>query len=578
MKSEEWAPIVKEAINSMKKLFPFLEWIKTYKRSDLLGDLFAGITVGVMFIPQGMAYALVAGLPPAYGLYAATIPLLVYALLGSSRQLSVGPTAMVSLLVLSGIAPFAELGSEQFISYAILLALIVGSIQLAMGIFRLGFIVNFLSHPVVAGFSSAAAIIIGFSQLKYLLGIDIPRGKVHDIFLYALQNYQDIHLITVVIGMVCIALLFGLKHLHPRIPAPLIVVLLGIGGAFYFGLEERGVHLVGEVPAGLPSFAFPDIEWKAVQKLFPAAVAIALIGLMESIAVSKAIQAKHKSYKLRPSQEMIGIGLANIMGSFFKAFPISGAFSRTAVNDQAGAKTHLSSIISAGLVALTLLYLIEYFYYLPQAILAAIIIVAVIGLVDVKEGKHLWETNKVDFAIFMLTALTTLFWGIQEGILMGVIVSLAVVLYRISYPHVTEIAYDPRRKTYDSMESFSDLEQHEGILIMRFDAKLYYANADFFHDNLMSLLENREGIRHVLLDMRGINVVDSTAMHMLHDLIIELRVQGMNFYLVQLKETVKESLRKGKIMELLGEEYLKRSITQAVEDICTISKKTERKK
>ncbi len=220
-------------------------------------------------------------------------------------------------------------------------------------------------------------------------------------------------------------------------------------------------------------------------------MAIALIGLMESIAVAKAIQAKHKSYKLHPSQEMISIGLANILGSFFKPLPILGDFSRTAVNDQAEAKTHLSSIISAGLVALTLLYLIEYFYYLPQAILAAIIIVAVVGLVDVKEGKHLWETNKGDFIIFMVTALTTLFWGIKEGILLGVIISLAVVLYRISYPHVTEIAYDPKRKTYESMESFSHLERHEAILIMRFDAKLSYANADFFHDNFMSLLENR---------------------------------------------------------------------------------------
>ncbi|NNM15718.1 MAG: sodium-independent anion transporter, partial [Bacteroidia bacterium] len=344
----------------MKNLIPALDWIQNYKKEYLTGDLTAGLTVGVMLIPQGMAYSMLAGLPPIYGLYASTIPLIIYALFGTSRQLAVGPVAMVALLISSGVGALATIGSNEFIALAILLALMVGVIQFAMGIFKLGFLVNFLSHPVIAGFTSAAAIIIGFSQLKHLLGFNIPRGKVHEIILNVIENFGSINVPTLLIGAGAIALLLIIKSINKKIPGPLLAVLFGIGAVYFLGLHEQGVKIVKDVPGGLDIFGIPSIDLTSVTSLIPVALTIAFIGFMESIAVAKAIQAKHKDYEVTANKELIGLGLANIIGSFFKAFPVTGGFSRTAVNDQAGARTGLSPIISAVLIIFTLLFLTEY--------------------------------------------------------------------------------------------------------------------------------------------------------------------------------------------------------------------------
>ncbi|NNC82366.1 MAG: solute carrier family 26 protein [Flavobacteriales bacterium] len=551
----------------MKKFIPALDWISSYKKEWLSGDLIAGLTVGVMLIPQGMAYSMLAGLPPIYGLYASTIPLIIYALLGTSRQLAVGPVAMVALLISSGVGAMAELGSAEFISLAILLALMVGIIQFLMGTLKLGFLVNFLSHPVIAGFTSAAALIIGFSQLKHLLGIDIPRGKVHEILLNVVENFSAINLPTLSIGAGAIAILLIVKKVNKKIPGPLIVVLFGIGAVYFLGLFEQGVKIVKDVPGGLDLFALPEVSLERIGALFPIALTISFIGFMESIAVAKAIQAKHKDYEVSANQELIGLGLANVFGAFFKAFPVTGGFSRTAVNDQAGAKTGLASIVSALLIILTLLFLTEYFYYLPKAILAAIIMVAVFGLIDIKEAKHLWSTDRMDFWLFMITAIGTLSLGIEEGILLGVALSITSLVYRVSYPHIAVLGRVPGTDQYRNIARFNDLEVKADKLIVRFDAQLYFANSDYFRDFVKSELTQRPDTRYLIFDTRAVNNMDSSAIHMLSDLIDDLQAEGIELHFANVKGPLRDILKKNRIMQDLGEERFHLKVQNAIDFI-----------
>lgn len=551
----------------MKRFFPFTDWLFNYRKEYLGGDLSAGLTVGVMLIPQGMAYSMLAGLPPIYGLYASTIPLIVYAFLGTSRQLAVGPVAMVALLISSGVGALAPLGSAEFISLAILLALMVGILQFAMGAFKLGFLVNFLSHPVIAGFTSAAAVIIGISQLKYLLGYDIPRGKVHDTLIHAIQHLGEINWITLVIGVVAILVMLGVKKINKKIPAPLIVVIFGIGVVASFDLHEAGVSIVGQVPSGLDIFALPIVDFEAAGTLIPIALTIAFIGFMESIAVAKAIQAKHKDYQVSANQELIGLGMANILGSFFKAFPVTGGFSRTAVNDQAGARTGLASIISAVLIILTLLFLTEFFYYLPNAILAAIIMVAVYGLIDFKEARHLWKTDRKDLALFSITAVGTLALGIEEGILIGVVLSLGVVIYHISYPHIAVLGRVPGTTQFRNVNRFDDLETDERFFILRVDAQLYFANGNYVRDFIRKALIERPKVIHVILDAGAVTALDSSAAQILFDLVTELRDQGIEMHIAEAKGPIRDVLLRCGLDEFLGREKFHLSIEDALLEI-----------
>ena len=551
----------------MKQFLPILEWAKNYKKEYLSGDLSAGLTVGVMLIPQGMAYAMLAGLPPIYGLYASTIPLVIYAIFGTSRQLAVGAVAMVALLISSGVGQLAELGSAEFIALSILLAFMVGVIQFLMGAFRLGFIVNFLSHPVIAGFTSAAAIIIGFSQLKHLLGINIPRGKVHETLIHVVQNIELVNIPTFVLGTAGILMLFGIKKLKKRIPGPLIAVVLGIGAVYLFNLSSLGVKVVGDVPSGFPSFSMPAIDIHSLKILLPTALTIAFIGFMESIAVAKAIQKKHKDYELDNNQELIGLGLANIVGSFFKSFPVTGGFSRTAVNDQSGAKTGLAAIISAILVTITLLFLTSYFYNLPTAVLSAIIMVAVFGLIDIKEAKHLWQTDKRDFVLFMITAVGTLALGVEEGILLGALLSIGLVIYNISYPHIAVLGRSKHGRIYRNVERFDDVEKIDEILIIRLDAQLYFANISYFKDFVWKQLKIYPGTKKFILDARSISRLDSSAVHALKDIITELRQKGIEFYMVDLIGVVRDIMHQTHLMDFVGQDYVFNNLHDAIQFI-----------
>jgi len=379
----------------LKRFFPILEWMPAYKKQWLTGDLSAGLTVGIMLIPQGMAYAMIAGLPPVFGLYAALIPQVIYALMGTSRQLAVGPVAMDSLLVASGLGALSLSGIEEYISMAIFLALFMGTLQFVFGLLRMGFLVNFLSKPVISGFTSAAAIIIGLSQLKHLLGTDIEgSNQIHILLANAAETLGDTNLITLGIGLGAIVLIKTLKKVNPKIPGALVAVIIGVVVVYFLGLFNNGVRIVGDVPGGLPDLVLPTLDVSRISELFPIALTLALIAFMEAISVAKAVEEKRGENRVNANQELVALGASNIVGSLFQSYPTTGGFSRTAVNDQAGAHSGLAALVSSAVVGLTLLFLTPAFYYLPNAVLASIIMVAVFGLIDLKYPRQLWKNRK----------------------------------------------------------------------------------------------------------------------------------------------------------------------------------------
>ncbi|MHA6252712.1 SulP family inorganic anion transporter [Oceanobacillus sp. CAU 1775] len=549
-----------------KRFIPAFDWILNYKKSDLSGDLSAGLIVAIMLIPQGMAYAMLAGLPPVIGLYAATIPLIIYALFGTSRQLAVGPVAMVSLLVLAGVSTIAEPGTEEYISLALLLMLMIGLIQFLMGVLRLGFLVNFLSHAVISGFTSAAAIIIGLSQLKHLLGIKLESDNVFLILWEAISKVSEANVIAFAIGIGSILLLIGLKKYVPKVPGPLVVVVLSILVVYFLQLQELGVKIVGEVPKGLPVLSFPAFTLESFMALLPVALTISFIGFMESIAMAKAIATKEK-YKVVPNKELVGLGLANVAGSFFSAYPVTGGFSRSAVNYQAGARTPLASIITAILILLTLLFFTGLFYFLPQAVLAAIIMVAVYSLIDIKEAKYLFNVRSLDGWTWVVTFMATLTIGIEQGILIGLAFSLLVFIGRSAYPHVAELGYLPEENVFRNVKRFPNVKVDPEVLIFRVDASLYFANMTFLEDKLCERVGEKPQLKWIILDFSGVNSIDAVAIHSLERMMENCSQGNIQFLFAGIKGPVMDLLKKAKWEEKYKDKLQHLSLEHALKTV-----------
>jgi len=559
----------------LERFLPGLRWMRDYRREWLRGDLFAGLTVGVMLIPQGMAYAMIAGLPPIYGLYSSTVPLLVYALFGTSRQLAVGPVALISLLVNTGVGQLAGSDPALFLSLAILLALMVGLMQLSMGAMRLGFLVNFLSHPVISGFTTGAALIIGFSQLKHLAGIPLPSTQALHVLLAALfAQLSQVHGLTLTLGLGAIALILAGKRLDPRLPGPLLAVVAGIAAVQAFSLGAAGVKIIGQIPSGLPMpglpfatdslLAYPGGLWAAVQSLAPIALTISLISFMESYAVALAIQRKHRNYEVDANQELIALGAANIGGSFFQAHPVTGGFSRTAVNDQAGAQTGMAAIISAVLIALTLLFLTPLFYNLPQAVLAAIILVAVYGLIDLKEVRYLYRNDRRDLFMLVATFGVTVTLGVEAGILAGVALSIADLVYRSSRPHYAVLGEYGGKGIFRNVQRFPEAIEPPNTLILRPDGQWFFANASFWQQAIRDNLAARPGTRVVILDASTVSAIDSTGLHSLGDVLEELNRHGMELRLSGLIGPVRDKLEHAGFFDKLGRERVFMTLPEAV--------------
>ena len=548
----------------LARFVPAIHWLRTYNKRDLSGDTVAGLTVAVMLIPQGMAYAMLAGLPPIVGLYASVFPLLAYAFLGTSRQLAVGPVAMVSLLVAAGVGAIAEPGSGEYLALAILLAGMVGVLQLGMGLFRLGRWVSFLSHPVISGFTSAAAIIIGLSQLKHLLGVNLPRSPhFHELMASTVAQISETHLITLAIGAASVVALIALKKWNRRFPGALVVVVVATLVTWALGLNDKGVRIVGDVPSGLPSPSIPSLSVSDVLDLLPMALTLALVAFMESISVAKAFARRHR-YEVDANQELVALGVANLVSFLFGAYPVAGGFGRSAIKNQAGAKTSLSDVITAVVIALSLLLFTRLFYFLPITALAAIVITAVFGLVDVKELVHLYKVKRTDAALLVLTFLVTLFVGIEEGIGAGVVASLGLFVHRSTRPHHAVLGRLPGTRIYRNTTHFPDAIETPGVKVWRFDASFYFANADFFRDQVDRLLLGDGGVRAIVLDASGINDLDASGEAMLHEIHARLLRADIQLFLAGVKGPVREVMTRGGLVELMGEQFFFLDLHDAV--------------
>jgi len=543
----------------VQRVLPIFSWIATYKKANFLKDLIAGLTVGIVLVPQGMAYAMIAGLPPVYGLYASLFPVITYAFLGTSSKIAVGPVAMDSLLVAAGLGTLAISGVENYIAMVVVLALMVGAIQFLLGLFRMGFLVNFLSKPVINGFTSAAAVIIILSQLKHLLGAEISgSSRFHELLQNAIQKVGDTNPYDLGIGLLGIVLIILFKKWNKNIPIILIIVLLGILGVYLWDLKLYGVELVGEIPQGLPSFVLPDLKLEDVKRLWPIALALALVGYLEAISIGKALEEKGGEETIVANQELIALGASNMVGSLFQAYPVTASFSRSAINYETGAKTLLSSLFSVALVVITLLFLTPIFQYLPNAILASIIMVSVFSLIDLKYAKSLWNNRRDEFIILIITFLSTLFISITVGILIGVLCSLLLMVYRTSNPHFAVLGNIKNTDYYKNIRRFGDeVQVREDLLIVRFDAQLYFGNATYFKKELLRhVSEKGTDLKAVILNAEAINYIDATGADMLTKLINEIHTAGLQFYIAGAIGPTRDIIFSSGIINELHREYL----------------------
>jgi SulP family sulfate permease len=571
--------------------FAFLDWLIHYRRADLSGDLMAGLIVAIMLVPQGMAYALLAGLPPQVGLYASIVPLIIYGLLGSSRTLAVGPVAIVSLMVATGVGGLAEQGTAAYLQLVLTLALMVGVFQLIMGVVGLGFLVNFLSHPVLSGFTSAAAIVIGFSQVKHVLGYSIPRTDnfFHSLLLTA-QGLGQINFAVLAVSLSGVGLLLFFKNnlgsllqrmgvpAGWRVPVtkagPLVIVLVGTLLVWAFDLNQRaGVTIVGEVPPGLPGLTLPLFDLSVWQLLLPTALTISFVGYMESISVAQSLASKRRQ-RINANQELVALGAANLGATFTGGYPVTGGFSRSIVNFTAGANTGLASIITAVLVGLTVIFLTPLFYYLPNAMLAAIILVAVANLIDLKTPKHVWRYNKTDFISLAVTFVAVLSVGIEAGIVVGVAVALGLYLWRTSRPHVAVVG------RVGETEHFRNVLRHQvntlpQVIAIRVDESLYFANTRYLEETLLGAVASRPEVEHVLLICSAVNFIDASALESLEDLNTRLGDAGVTLHLAEVKGPVMDRLRRIGFVEHLGEGRIFLSTHHAFDTLAALSTTAE---
>lgn len=692
----------------LTKIFPFLSWFKGYRGSDLRVDAMAGLTVALVLIPQSMAYAQLAGLPAYYGLYAAFLPPMVAALFGSSRQLGTGPVAVVSLMSAASLEPLATAGSPEFIAYSILLALIVGIFQFLLGVLRLGLVVNFLSHPVVNGFTNAAAIIIASSQFSKFFGVSVDNAPHHyeTMIQVAKAALDYTHMPTLLYGISAIVIMVVLRKINPRIPNVLVAVLVTTLISYFTGynkdaavdvssihlpgitekisdfnhtvalikeqgqervklanaldelrktqpaphgptveqitlqgeinlitaymghakdkvtelrselrgmkfnavedgrkqvfyhkdtvptglatdggiwrikvrnepLDPAGIQLmgggaiIGKIPEGLPQFAVPELTIKSLGKLLPTAIIIALLGFMEAIAIAKAMAAK-TGQRLDPNQELIGQGLANILGSIGSSYTVSGSFSRSAVNLQAGAVSGISSVVTSACVVIVLLFFTPLLYHLPQATLAAVIMMAVIGLLNIHGFVHAWRAQWYDGAISIVTFFVTLAFAphLDKGIMVGVALSMAVFLYKSMRPVVAELSMN-EEKTLKSSEHYR-LKGCRHISVVRFDGALFFANASYLDEQVIKFRTEHPDLRYILLDASGINDMDASGEEALAHVVARVRAAGLGFAVSSAKGKVIAVMERTHLFDKIGKENFYPDTKTAVEKIVDI--------
>lgn len=555
----------------MELVLPCTRWIRAYKwREYLQADLMAGITVGIMLVPQAMSYAKLAGLHPIYGLYSSFVPIFVYSAIGSSRQLAIGPVALVSLLVSNILGKIVDSSEELYTELAILLAFMVGILESLMGLFRLGWLIRFISHSVISGFTTASAIVIALSQAKYFLGYNIERSsKIIPLISSIIAGASDFKWPPFLMGFFILGILLLMKELGKtkknlrflRATGPLTAVILGTSFVKIF--HPFSISVVGDVPQGLPKFSIPR-EFKYAKSLISTAVLITGVAIMESVGIAKALAAKH-GYELDSNQELLGLGVANICGSFFSSYPTTGSFSRSAVNHESGARTGLSGITMGIIMCSALLFMTPLFRDIPQCALAAIVVSAVMGLVEHKEAFFLWRVDKRDFFLWMVTCITTLIFGIEIGVLIGVAFSLAFVIHESANPHMAVLGRLPGTTVYRNILQYPEAYTYNGIVVVRVDAPIYFANTSYIKDRLREYELDRSGsskrgpdverIHFVIIEMSPVTYVDSSAIQALKDLNQEYKLRGIQIIIANPNREVHLSLYKSGLLDMIGKEW-----------------------
>ena len=544
---------------------PVLKWLAEYRKSYRAGDLMAGFVVAIVLLPQAMAYAMLAGLPPQIGLYSCILPILAYAALGTSRTLAVGPVGLMSLMVGAVIAELNLETGPQIYYVAIGLALLSGALLILMYVLRFGMIVNFISHPVLSGFTSAGALLIAISQLKYLLGLDMAKSE------HLFQNLVNLfdaiptaNPVTAALGITGISIIVGIKlpmidrlvrrlfpsNFHAVISksGPLIAVILGTYLVWNFELDRSdGVSIVGLIPSGLPNLSYPKLEWELIEQLVPMSAVIAVVGFLESVSVAKAL-ASRKRQKINANQELLALGCANIGAAISGGYPVAGGLGRSMVNFNSGANTQLAAVITASLIAVALMFLTPLLYYLPHAVLAAIIIVAVSGLMDLTTLNRVWVYDKSEAVSFVATFLVVLSVGIEWGILFGALISISFHLHRSSEPHIAVVG-----RVGDS-EHFRNVERYPvktcaHVIAIRVDENLYFANTGYLEDYVMGLIADNPKAEHLVLVCSAVNEIDSSALELLDTLVERLAYAGLTLHLAEVKGPVMDQLKKTPFLE-----------------------------
>ncbi len=549
------------------RFVPFLDWIFELKNPAILkADVLAGITVALVLIPQSMAYAQLAGLPPQMGLYAAFLVPIVAALFGSSRQLQNGPVAIISLMTAAALLPL-NLEPTQYIAYAAMIAILAGVMQMVLGFLRLGIMVDFLSHPVVIGFTNAAAIVIASTQIGKILGVNPETGvHLYNTLWNVVLAVPQTHFATLVMGMFSLALLFGLKKYAPKLPNIILTIVITILISWAISYEEMGGAIVADIESGLPSLVIPFIDSQHFGFLLLPAFMIALLSFVEAFSIAKAVASKTRQH-LSADQEMVGKGLANIVAGVTQGYAVSGSFSRTAVAFDAGAKTGFTAIVSGIIVGITLLFLTPLLYHLPVATLAAVIIVAVIGLFNFEPVLHAWKVNPHDGFVALVTFLTTLYFAphLEWGILIGVVLSIIFYLYRTMQPHFAEVSLNDEGVYRDA--HLNALETSETVAFYRYDGDLYFANAGYLERKLLNAVADKSKLKVIVLDLEAVDQIDATGEEMLSHMYSRLAEAGIEFYFSRVKFKVEDAMKRSGLYDKIGTEHFYVKRTRAIKAI-----------
>lgn len=555
----------------LERYLPILQWLRTYNKGTLTSDMVAALIVTIMLIPQSLAYALLAGLPAEVGLYASILPLVAYAIFGTSRTLAVGPVAVVSLMTAAAVGNLALQGTAEYLTAAIALAFISGLILILMGVLRLGMLANFLSHPVISGFITASGIIIAASQLKHIFGVDASGHNLLELIVSIGEHADQLHWPTLIIGVSATAFLFWVrKNLKPLLiksgmsqgiadilakAGPVAAVAATTLVTFAFSLDQGGVRVVGEVPTGLPGFALPSFDMDLWQQLFISALLISIVGFVESVSVAQTLAAKRRQ-RIDPSQELIGLGTSNVASAVSGGFPVTGGFSRSVVNFDAGAETPAAGAFTAVGIALAAIFLTPLLYFLPKATLAATIIVAVLSLVDLGALKRTWKYSRPDFVAMAATIILTLVSGVEAGIIAGVSLSILLYLHRTSMPHSAVVGRVP------GTQHFRNVERHEvetclDVMSLRIDESLYFANARYLEDRVYDLVSRNDCVKDFILMCPAINLIDASALESLEAINLRLKDSGVRFHLSEVKGPVMDRLKRSHFLdELTGQVFL----------------------